>query len=655
MNSIRTFSVKDRFLSRPSCKRGRAGIRGYSNLNVDRLLEVDNSRFLGSPIGTLLAGKPKAHIHDSYFNNQTNYSILSFNSYTTDQDVEIDNNSITDFQTGIFVFNWFDGTNKVHHNTLSANPATNNTIGILAASIFPNVNEDNKFASNTITDVNTGIYGMGQVGSLLFDNHIFSAAATGFTGNAGIKLENSFMNWIQENETGMGTGSTGFFNFGFWNKLSPYNWFFCNQMHDQGIGMLSDGSNEPNSLVRGDYQDNGFDLTLLNGGNVGDIGVYDPSNASNNFAWDNTFTSSGLIDILSWNTNSISKRFVKHSSFGGFDPTTGTIGNAIVISEQTTSNHLSNTFCTDLPDPSYFALPPMDERKPMALNMLNDTVLQPLFPQSLRWMQKFNLYRILEGDTILQLSDDDLESYFNINKTGNIGIISRAMKAYSDSIESSIKIGILANYTDSLLALVPENICEQTLIDFLSTINQFSFEDRTEIDTTEDRMLNFLNNWLDSNLFASIKQIKPFSYSQIAKLDEIAQKCPYESGPAVMMARAALVLVNGDPFHYSNSCEEFEEPELRLEDKPNQANSQAEVRINLYPNPANDRLFIDFFGFETIDAQLEIRDIQGRKLLESKLVKNTTIQTSTLSNGLYLVTVRNLNNFVVKTKIVINR
>jgi hypothetical protein len=115
------------------------------------------------------------------------------------------------------------------------------------------------------------------------------------------------------------------------------------------------------------------------------------------------------------------------------------------------------------------------------------------------------------------------------------------------------------------LAHPPTNICEQTFIDFLSTFNQFSYANRKEADTTEDRMLGFLNYWLDSNLFAGIKQIKPFTNAQIAVLDEIAQKCPYESGPAVLMARAALVLVNGDPFYYSNSCEEFEEPELRLE------------------------------------------------------------------------------------------
>ena len=632
------------------------GVRGSSNVNLSRLLEVDNSRFIGCAIGAVLSDKPKAQVHNSYFSNQTISAILSRSLYTTDQEIEIDHNIIEEFKTGIYVINVLDGTNKIHHNTLTANPATAGTIGILAVSAFPTMNEDNDFASNTITDAKTGIYGTNQQKTLLFDNHVFSQAASGFTGNAGIKWESSFMNWIQENETGIGTGSTGLFNFGFWNKLSPYNLFFCNYPHDQGIGMLSDGSNEPSWLIRGNYEDNAFDLMLMNGGNVGNIGQYDQTTPSNSIAWDNTFTSSGLIDILSWNTDASNYRVI-HRSTSMYNPTRGSIYNpSWTMNHLQTSNHLSDTYCGTLSDPSYFVLPPTDEKKMMALGILNDTIEQPIFPQSHRWMQKFNLYRILEVDTNLRNSDATLANYFVETKDNNIGIISRAMKVYSDNAEESIKKGLVDDYTDSLLALLPENICEQTFVDFLTTFNAFSDLDRKEVDTIEDRKIDFLNYWLDSTVFTSTGQLQPFTYHQIAVLDEIAQKCPYESGPAVLMARSALVLINGDPFHYSNTCEEFEEPELRLEEQtePQQnINPTPEARIDLYPNPTNDKLNVEFIGFDEIAAHLEVRDLQGRILLDSELAKNSIINTSSLSNGLYVVTVKNFDNFVTKAKIII--
>ena len=54
-------------------------------------------------------------------------------------------------------------------------------------------------------------------------------------------------------------------------------------------------------------------------------------------------------------------------------------------------------------------------------------------------------------------------------------------------------------------------------------------------------------------------------------------------------------------------------------------------------------------------ASVEIRDIQGRLLVTSDISKNSVINTSALSNGLYVVTVKNLDNFVAKAKIVISK
>jgi len=75
---------------------------------------------------------------------------------------------------------------------------------------------------------------------------------------------------------------------------------------------------------------------------------------------------------------------------------------------------------------------------------------------------------------------------------------------------------------------------------------------------------------------------------------------------------------------------------------------QSNYHLTIYPNPATNELHIETTRNEKLTAQLF--DITGKQVMESTLfTNNTTINTSSLSEGLYFVRITNANGTVVKT------
>lgn len=72
-------------------------------------------------------------------------------------------------------------------------------------------------------------------------------------------------------------------------------------------------------------------------------------------------------------------------------------------------------------------------------------------------------------------------------------------------------------------------------------------------------------------------------------------------------------------------------------------------KIKMYPNPATSNVIIDFQDLE--NANLEVSDINGRKLFTQKLSKNSnTINIDNLSSGMYLFKV-NSNQGIQTSKV----
>ena len=67
-------------------------------------------------------------------------------------------------------------------------------------------------------------------------------------------------------------------------------------------------------------------------------------------------------------------------------------------------------------------------------------------------------------------------------------------------------------------------------------------------------------------------------------------------------------------------------------------------RINIYPNPVKDQLRIDFEGGSTF----EILNFMGQVVYNGDLIKNTIVQTSNLSSGVYLIKFKTGKTFEYK-------
>lgn len=69
-----------------------------------------------------------------------------------------------------------------------------------------------------------------------------------------------------------------------------------------------------------------------------------------------------------------------------------------------------------------------------------------------------------------------------------------------------------------------------------------------------------------------------------------------------------------------------------------------EKTISIYPNPANDHLFIN-----STDAEVNVYDLNGNLLMENKTYKaNTSIDISNLSTGIYLVKINTPSGLITR-------
>ena len=77
------------------------------------------------------------------------------------------------------------------------------------------------------------------------------------------------------------------------------------------------------------------------------------------------------------------------------------------------------------------------------------------------------------------------------------------------------------------------------------------------------------------------------------------------------------------------------------------------MELNIYPNPANDFIYVNLKTSNLVNSTLEIKDLMGKSILEKEITKsNQRIYTSKLAPGIYMVTLSNRFQ-LSKTKLII--
>ena len=127
------------------------------------------------------------------------------------------------------------------------------------------------------------------------------------------------------------------------------------------------------------------------------------------------------------------------------------------------------------------------------------------------------------------------------------------------------------------------------------------------------------------------------SKSELDQLRQIAVLCPYTDGIAVYQARRVLHEY-GDRL-LVNDCE------ISKKSPRNNGRGKARIKavdstalsLQLYPNPANDQLFVNFTSQKEGIYSLEIRDVIGKKVKALSIKPNTPnqINVNEMQSGVY--------------------
>jgi hypothetical protein len=126
-----------------------------------------------------------------------------------------------------------------------------------------------------------------------------------------------------------------------------------------------------------------------------------------------------------------------------------------------------------------------------------------------------------------------------------------------------------------------------------------------------------------------------FTPAQTALLTSVATQCPLSGGEAVLRARALLNLNFETPIVYNDAICNGQRPS----GERNETGIAKGVTLKIYPNPASDRLNLEYSKLEnTGDIQLALYDTFGRVVREVALTNKegkVQLDVQTLPEGIY--------------------
>ncbi len=241
------------------------------------------------------------------------------------------------------------------------------------------------------------------------------------------------------------------------------------------------------------------------------------------------------------------------------------------------------------------------------------------------WSQDKCLFEQLEKDLSLLNSDSTLAEFHNEKLISNIGLFTNEEKLISSAIDTFGDVITLDKdiFSDAL-----------TLNDNLSP--EFIFEEN----------LQALYRIYILNLQ---EQLDNYSTDEKFTIEDIANQCPSEGGPAVYMARAMKEQYDSITY-YDDECDD-------KQDRPgSESASKTENRLLLFPNPSADMVYASYDGQTDESTYIRISDAAQRILILQGISMFSDIiplNTGGLPSGIYMCDLLQNSKLLARSKLII--
>ncbi|MCC7533348.1 MAG: T9SS type A sorting domain-containing protein [Bacteroidia bacterium] len=283
----------------------------------------------------------------------------------------------------------------------------------------------------------------------------------------------------------------------------------------------------------------------------------------------------------------------------------------------------------------------------MMQQIIAGTYQSPEYTEETKWWLKYQLYEKLNEDSTQNYSDNTLVQFADSMSNAPAGKLLEVQHAINDSISSSVT---------ALLSLKSFNTG-------IATYNPM--ED--DYKWINDRMLQAMIEDKDTLLHEYT-----FNTSNIEEIKSIAEKCPFEYGPAVFLARALYDKISKEHHFFLNPCETANpypnsgermaqtvqpyiyDPTEELDmQKLEISNEQKDWSLNVFPNPANEILYIES---DKAIHRIEMCDVMGKTIYTVQGNGNQlmNIPVKDFAKGIYLVKVFDQKNSFTTKKLSIN-
>jgi Secretion system C-terminal sorting domain len=234
------------------------------------------------------------------------------------------------------------------------------------------------------------------------------------------------------------------------------------------------------------------------------------------------------------------------------------------------------------------------------------------------WEAEFNLFLRLASTPELTLNDATANNWFSQKSSTKIGNFANVYRGISTQINPNW-VQLKYQLASQLAAITPNAQYESDLKSVMEIC---------------------VNHLTDTIGFTDSEQIT---------LTQIADKCRFEGGLAVVLARTAL----GQSSYRASECSGAWSKGNSEERNTIAQNS----KLKVYPNPTQDFLNIEGAMITTGERSFfRLYDVAGNLILEERIIHSSqTINLSSVANGLYIATIVNNQGVIERQKLVINK